>query len=157
MSTPPVPVVLAECHSSRFFRRPEGGAGRGAEEVQVLGLPGCVGIPPTPPHSGGASRCGSSPGWATRGQGPKWGTRCCWQPPYGCRPTGPLDLKHSGPDRMVPAIIDPSLHPFIHIFIQQIIFEHLLCARRCCKGLGHCSQDRQDYSPRAENSEMNTQ
>ena len=30
-----------------------------------------------------------------------------------------------------------SIHPFVHLFVQAILMEHLLCARHCSKGLGH--------------------
>lgn len=109
---------------SRFCPPLEGGAGRDP----FLGLLGSVGIPPT--RRSGDARCGgATPGLVTRGQRPKRGSRGCRRPPNGPGPTGPLDLGFLGP-----GWFQPLLHPFTHIFTQQIVFEHLVCARHCCRG-----------------------
>lgn len=114
------------CHSSRF---PAGDLGGRAHRELRGGS--CLG-----PHllkfprrdaSGGALQGRYRGTWRT-----PWDkdlsevARFCQLPRKGPRPTGPLTLG-IGRDRMI-----TTFTPSAHIFIQQIVFEHLLGAT-CCR------------------------
>lgn len=129
-------------------RRSVRGGAPGAGRALFLGLPHFVGIPPTPP-SGVAGCCGTTPDFR-RGDKNRSGV------PGAAggrgRPISTLNLKLPVPTGW----FQPSLHPFIHSHSTNLS-ERILCAKRCCTGCDTGSQDRQDYSPRAEIPAMNIQ
>ena len=117
------------CHSSRFCWRPGRGAGHreGRGAGPVLGLRTSAEIPRTR-CSGGALCRGATGdlrlGVKDRSEVPRF----CQLPRKALGRQGPWTLG-IGRDRMI-----PPFTPFVHIFIQQIVFEHLLCATCCYRG-----------------------
>ena len=108
--------------------RARGGAREGRGAGPVLGLPTSAEIPRT--RCSGGALCRGATGYLRLGDKDRSeAPRFCQLPRKALGRQGPWTLG-IGRDRMIPAF-----SPFVHIFIQQIVFEHLLCAT-CVVGAG---------------------